>query len=183
MALYMVQNDLDEQSIIEQGYKLDFPESVVSYFKGEIGQPVNGFNKQLQDIILKGQQPLTERPGEYLKPVDFDEIREQLQDKNYGEVTEQDIISYVLYPKVFDKFIQTRQQYGNLSLLDTPTFFFGMRNGETVEIEIENGKRLIIKLETISEADEKGNRTIYYVMNGQARRITIKDENIKQMRM
>ena len=179
MALYMVQNDLDEQSIIEQGYKLDFPESVVSYFKGEIGQPVNGFNKQLQDIILKGQQPLTERPGEYLKPVDFDEIREQLQDKNYGEVTEQDIISYVLYPKVFDQFIQTRQQYGNLSLLDTPTFFFGMRNGETVEIEIENGKRLIIKLETISEADEKGNRTIYYVMNGQARRITIKDENIK----
>ena len=176
MALYMVQNDLDEQSIIEQGYKLDFPESVVSYFKGEIGQPVNGFNKQLQDIILKGQQPLTERPGEYLKPVDFDEIREQLQDKNYGEVTEQDIISYVLYPKVFDQFIQTRQQYGNLSLLDTPTFFFGMRNGETVEIEIENGKRLIIKLETISEADEKGNRTIYYVMNGQARRITIKDE-------
>ncbi|RLY86502.1 pyruvate carboxylase, partial [Staphylococcus hominis] len=118
MALYMVQNDLDEQSIIEQGYKLDFPESVVSYFKGEIGQPVNGFNKQLQDIILKGQQPLTERPGEYLKPVDFDEIREQLQDKNYGEVTEQDIISYVLYPKVFDQFIQTRQQYGNLSLLD-----------------------------------------------------------------
>ena len=179
MALYMVQNDLDEQSIIEQGYKLDFPESVVSYFKGEIGQPVNGFNKQLQDIILKGQQPLTERPGEYLKPVDFDEIREQLQDKNYGEVTEQDIISYVLYPKVFDQFIQTRQQYGNLSLLDTSTFFFGMRNGETVEIEIENGKRLIIKLETISEADENGNRTIYYVMNGQARRITIKDENIK----
>ena len=179
MALYMVQNDLDEQSIIEQGYKLDFPESVVSYFKGEIGQPVNGFNKQLQDIILKSQQPLTERPGEYLKPVDFDEIREQLQDKNYGEVTEQDIISYVLYPKVFDQFIQTRQQYGNLSLLDTPTFFFGMRNGETVEIEIENGKRLIIKLETISEADENGNRTIYYVMNGQARRITIKDENIK----
>ncbi|WP_049438003.1 pyruvate carboxylase [Staphylococcus hominis] len=179
MALYMVQNDLDEQSIIEQGYKLDFPESVVSYFKGEIGQPVNGFNKQLQDIILKGQQPLTERPGEYLKPVDFDEIREQLQDKIYGEVTEQDIISYVLYPKVFDQFIQTRQQYGNLSLLDTPTFFFGMRNGETVEIEIENGKRLIIKLETISEADENGNRTIYYVMNGQARRITIKDENIK----
>ena len=155
----------------------------MSYFKGEIGQPVNGFNKQLQDIILKGQQPLTERPGEYLKPVDFDEIREQLQDKNYGEVTEQDIISYVLYPKVFDQFIQTRQQYGNLSLLDTPTFFFGMRNGETVEIEIENGKRLIIKLETISEADENGNRTIYYVMNGQARRITIKDENIKQMRM
>ncbi|MCI2934387.1 pyruvate carboxylase [Staphylococcus haemolyticus] len=179
MALYMVQNDLDEQSVIKEGHKLDFPESVVSYFKGEIGQPVNGFNKELQDVILKGQQPLTERPGEYLDPVNFDEIRQELEAKDYGEVTEQDVISYVLYPKVFDQFMQTKQQYGDLSLLDTPTFFFGMRNGETVEIEIDTGKRLIIKLETISEPDENGYRTIYYVMNGQARRISIKDENIK----
>ncbi|MCH4355076.1 pyruvate carboxylase [Staphylococcus sp. HMSC068D03] len=179
MALYMVQNDLDEQSVIKEGHKLDFPESVVSYFKGDIGQPVNGFNKELQDVILKGQQPLTERPGEYLDPVNFDEIRQELEAKDYGEVTEQDVISYVLYPKVFDQFMQTKQQYGDLSLLDTPTFFFGMRNGETVEIEIDTGKRLIIKLETVSEPDENGYRTIYYVMNGQARRISIKDENIK----
>ncbi|MFS4464001.1 pyruvate carboxylase [Staphylococcus haemolyticus] len=179
MALYMVQNNLDEQSVIKEGHKLDFPESVVSYFKGDIGQPVNGFNKELQDVILKGQQPLTERPGEYLDPVNFDEIRQELEAKDYGEVTEQDVISYVLYPKVFDQFMQTKQQYGDLSLLDTPTFFFGMRNGETVEIEIDTGKRLIIKLETISEPDENGYRTIYYVMNGQARRISIKDENIK----
>ncbi|MDU0423647.1 pyruvate carboxylase [Staphylococcus haemolyticus] len=179
MALYMVQNDLDEQSVIKEGHKLDFPESVVSYFKGDIGQPVNGFNKELQDVILKSQQPLTERPGEYLDPVNFDEIRQELEAKDYGEVTEQDVISYVLYPKVFDQFMQTKQQYGDLSLLDTPTFFFGMRNGETVEIEIDTGKRLIIKLETISEPDENGYRTIYYVMNGQARRISIKDENIK----
>lgn len=179
MALYMVQNDLDEQSVIKEGHKLDFPESVVSYFKGDIGQPVNGFNKELQDVILKGQQPLTERPGEYLDPVNFDEIRQELEAKDYDEVTEQDVISYVLYPKVFDQFMQTKQQYGDLSLLDTPTFFFGMRNGETVEIEIDTGKRLIIKLETISEPDENGYRTIYYVMNGQARRISIKDENIK----
>ncbi|MGV3095876.1 MULTISPECIES: pyruvate carboxylase [Staphylococcus] len=179
MALYMVQNDLDEETVINEGHKLDFPESVVSYFKGDIGQPVNGFNKELQAVILKGQQPLTERPGEYLAPVNFDDIRQELEAKAYGEVTEQDVISYVLYPKVFDQYIQTKQQYGDLSLLDTPTFFFGMRNGETVEIEIDTGKRLIIKLETISEPDENGYRTIYYVMNGQARRISIKDENIK----
>ena len=179
MALYMVQNDLDEQTVINEGHKLDFPESVVSYFKGDIGQPVNGFNKNLQAVILKGQQPLTERPGEYLAPVNFDDIRQELEAKAFGEVTEQDVISYVLYPKVFDQYIQTKQQYGDLSLLDTPTFFFGMRNGETVEIEIDTGKRLIIKLETISEPDENGYRTIYYVMNGQARRISIKDENIK----
>lgn len=179
MALYMVQNDLDESSVLSDGYKLDFPESVVSFFKGEIGQPVNGFNRKLQEVILKGQQPFTERPGEYLEPVDFDEIREELAEKQQGEVTEQDVISYVLYPKVYNQYIQTKEQYGDLSLLDTPTFLFGMRNGETVEIEIDTGKRLIIKLETISEPDENGNRTIYYAMNGQARRIYIKDENVK----
>ena len=141
MALYMVQNDLDESSVLSDGYKLDFPESVVSFFKGEIGQPVNGFNQKLQEVILKGQQPLTERPGEYLEPVNFDEIREELADKQQGEVTEQDVISYVLYPKVYNQYIQTKEQYGDLSLLDTPTFLFGMRNGETVEIEIDTAKR------------------------------------------
>ena len=179
MALYMVQNDLDEQTIIKDGYKLDFPESVVSFFKGEIGQPVNGFNKDLQKVILKGQTPLTERPGEYLEPVDFETVRQELEEKQQKEVTEQDVISYVLYPKVYEQFISTQEQYGNVSLLDTPTFFFGMRANETVEIEIDTGKRLIITLKTITEPDEKGVRTIFYDMNGQARRIFIQDENVK----
>ncbi|MFT2183946.1 hypothetical protein, partial [Enterococcus faecium] len=87
MALYMVQNDLDEDTVINDGYKLDFPESVVSFFKGDIGQPVNGFNKKLQDVILKGQQPITERPGEYLEPVDFEAIRQELSDIQQDEVT------------------------------------------------------------------------------------------------
>lgn len=179
MALYMVQNDLDEQTIIDDGYKLDFPESVVSFFKGEIGQPVSGFNKQLQKVILKGQTALTDRPGEYLEPVDFEAVRKELEEKQEREVTEPDIISYVLYPKVYEQFISTREQFGNVSLLDTPTFFFGMRSNETVEIEIDTGKRLIITLKTITEPDEKGIRTIFYDMNGQARRIFIQDENVK----
>lgn len=179
MALFMVQNDLNEEDVINQGHKLDFPESVVSFFKGEIGQPVNGFNAQLQKVILKGQTALENRPGEYLEPVDFEEVKQKLVSLQNTEVTEQDIISYVLYPKVYKQFITTKEQFGDLSLLDTPTFLFGMRNGETVEIEIDTGKRLIIKLETISEPDENGQRTIYFSMNGQARRIYIKDENVK----
>ncbi|MCI2788522.1 pyruvate carboxylase [Staphylococcus warneri] len=179
MALFMVQNDLNEEDVINQGHKLEFPESVVSFFKGEIGQPVNGFNAQLQKVILKGQTALENRPGEYLEPVDFEEVKQKLVSLQNTEVTEQDIISYVLYPKVYKQFITTKEQFGDLSLLDTPTFLFGMRNGETVEIEIDTGKRLIIKLETISEPDENRQRTIYFSMNGQARRIYIKDENVK----
>jgi pyruvate carboxylase len=179
MALYMVQNDLDEETVLKDGYKLDFPESVVSFFKGDIGQPVDGFNKELQKVVLKGEIPLEDRPGEYLDPVDFESVRKELEEKQLKEVTEQDIISYVLYPKVYEQYITTQEQYGNVSLLDTPTFFFGMRNNETVEIEIDTGKRLIITLKAITEADEKGVRTIFFDMNGQARRIYIQDENVK----
>src|SRR5699024_4984808 len=158
---------LDEQTIIKDGYKLDLPESVVSFCKGEIGQSVNGFNKDLQKVVLKGQTPLTKRAGEYVEQVDFDTVRQELEQKKQKEVTEQDVISYVLYPKVYEQFISTQEQYGNVSLLDTPTFFFGMRANETVEIEIDTGKRLIITLKTITEPDEKGVRTIFYDMNGQ----------------
>ncbi|MGN4156308.1 pyruvate carboxylase [Staphylococcus auricularis] len=175
MALYMVQNDLDENDVIEQGYKLDFLESVVSFFKGEIGQPVNGFNKRLQQVILKNQTPLEERPGEYLDDVDFDQVRDQLEETQ-TDVSEQDVISSVLYPKVYEQYLQTYQQFGNVSLLDTPTFFFGMRPDETVEIEIDTGKRLIIKLQVISEPDENGMRKVYFEMNGQSRIVNIKDE-------
>lgn len=179
MALYMVQNDLDEETVLKDGYKLDFPESVVSFFKGDIGQPVDGFNKELQKVVLKGETPLEDRPGEYLDPVDFENVRKELEEKQLKEVTEQDIISYVLYPKVYEQYMTTQEQYGNVSLLDTPTFFFGMRNNETVEIEIDTGKRLIITLKAITEPDEKGVRTIFFDMNGQARRIYIQDENVK----
>lgn len=179
MALYMVQNDLDEETVLKDGYKLDFPESVVSFFKGDIGQPVDGFNKELQEVVLKGEKPLEDRPGEYLDPVDFESVRKELEEKQQKEVTEQDIISYVLYPKVYEQYMLTQEQYGNVSLLDTPTFFFGMRNNETVEIEIDTGKRLIITLKAITEPDDKGVRAIFYDMNGQARRIYIQDENVK----
>ncbi|WP_341776282.1 pyruvate carboxylase [Staphylococcus hyicus] len=179
MALYMVQNDLDEETVIRDGHKLDFPESVVSFFKGEIGQPVNGFNKELQQAVLKGQKPLTKRPGEYLKPVDFDALKEELQQKQQHKVTDEDVISYALYPKVYEQYIQTYEKFGDVSILDTPTFFFGMRDNETVEIEIDKGKILIITLKTITQPDENGMCTVFFDMNGQARRVRIKDENVQ----
>ena len=179
MALYMVQNDLDEQAVIRDGHKLDFPESVVSFFKGEIGQPVNGFNKELQQAVLKGQKSLTKRPGEYLEPVDFEALREELQQKQQDKVTDEDLISYALYPKVYEQYVQTYEKFGDVSILDTPTFFFGMRDNETVEIEIDKGKILIITLKTITKPDENGMCTVFFDMNGQARRVQIKDENVQ----
>lgn len=133
----------------------------------------------MQQAVLKGQKPLTKRPGEYLEPVDFDALKEELQQKQQHKVTEEDVISYALYPKVYEQYIQTFEKFGDVSILDTPTFFFGMRDNETVEIEIDKGKILIITLKTITKPDENGMCTVFFDMNGQARRVRIKDENVQ----
>lgn len=177
MALYMVQNHLDEDSVIAKGETLDFPESVVSFFKGEIGQPANGLPESLKKVILKGQPSITERPGELLEPVDFEQLRAELKDKQEDEVTDRDILSYALYPKVYEQYRQTNDRYGNISLLDTPTFFYGMRKNETLEIVIDEGKTLIVNLLNIGHVHADGYRWVYFELNGMPRKVYVKDEH------
>lgn len=179
MALYMVQNDLTEEDVYEKGATLDFPDSVVELFKGYLGQPHGGFPEKLQKLILKGEEPLTVRPGEKLKPVDFEAIQQQFKESHDLTLTEQDAIAYALYPKVFSEFVQTAESYGDISVLDTPTFFYGMRLGEEIEVEIEKGKTLIVKLVSIGEPNPDATRVLYFELNGQPREVVIKDESIK----
>ncbi|SDG93604.1 pyruvate carboxylase [Alteribacillus persepolensis] len=179
MALYMVQNNLTEDDIYENGENLDFPDSVVEFFQGYLGQPYQGFPKELQQIILKGREAIEHRPGEDLEPVNFQEIKEDLYHKLDRQVTSHDMISYALYPKVFMDFERFRQQFGDVSVLDTPTFFYGLRLGEEIEVEIEQGKTLIVKLISISKPQDNGNRIVYFELNGQPREVLIKDQNVK----
>ncbi|WP_176713670.1 pyruvate carboxylase, partial [Bacillus wudalianchiensis] len=179
MALFMVQNDLTEEEVLERGDKIDFPDSVIELFEGYLGQPYGGFPKQLQKVILKGKEPLTVRPGELLKEVDFNALREELQQEMEGKVTDHDVIAYALYPKVFMDYVKTVDQFGDVSVLDTPTFLYGMRLGEEIEIEIETGKTLIVKLVSIGQAQTDGTRVVYFELNGQPREVVIKDESIK----
>ncbi|MFC7392419.1 pyruvate carboxylase [Scopulibacillus cellulosilyticus] len=179
MALYMVQNDLTEDDLYEKGDTLDFPDSVISFFKGDLGQPYQGFPKELQRIILKGQEAIKDRPGKLLEPIDFTNIKEMLEEKLNRKVSNLEIISYALYPKVFLEYEQFCEMYGDVSVLDTPTFFYGLRLGEEVEVEIEEGKTLIVKLVSIGQPQKDGTRTIYFELNGQPREVVIKDENIK----
>lgn len=179
MALYMVQNDLTEDDIYEKGETLNFPDSVVELFEGYLGQPHGGFPKELQRIILKGKEPLTVRPGELLEPVNFKELRETLFHKLNRQTTSFEIISYALYPKVFMDYHKIVEEYGDVSVLDTPTFFFGMRLGEEIEVEIEQGKTLIVKLVSIGQPQPDGTRVVYFELNGQPREVIIKDDSIK----
>lgn len=179
MALFMVQNDLDEQAIFERGMAIDFPDSVVELFSGYLGQPVGGFPQELQKIILKGKAPITVRPGELIPTVDFDALKVELQEEILREPTEQDLLAYALYPKVFLEYCQTQSLFGDISSLDTPTFLHGMTVDEEISVEIEKGKTLIIKLIAIGEAAADGMRNITFEFNGQTRTVRVKDKNVQ----
>ncbi|MDV2885419.1 pyruvate carboxylase [Alkalihalophilus pseudofirmus] len=178
MALYMVQNNLTEEDIYNKGESLDFPDSVVELFEGQLGQPYQGFPEKLQKIILKGRKPIEGRPSENMEPVDFQEIKEKLFKQLDRQVTSHDMLSYALYPKVFTEFEAFRNQFGDVSVLDTLTFFYGMRLGEEIEVEIEKGKTLIVKLVSLSKPQDDGTRIVYFELNGQPREVVIKDMNV-----
>jgi pyruvate carboxylase len=177
MALYMVQNNLTEDEVYARGETLDFPDSVVEFFQGYLGQPHQGFPRELQQIILKGREPLTVRPGELLEAADFNDIKETLFHKINRQVTSFDALSYALYPKVFLDREKMYAQFGDISVLDTATFFYGMRLDEEIEVEIEQGKTLIVKLVSIGEPQSDGSRVLYFELNGQPREIVILDVN------
>lgn len=178
MALYMVQNELTEEDVYAKGDTMDFPKSVIEFFEGRIGTPYGGFPKRLQQIILRGREPISQRPGAVLPPVDFEEKRAELQELN-APVTDEAVSSYCLYPDVFRKWVARCEEYGDVSVLDTPTFFFGMTAGEEIEVELEKGKVVIIKLIHISEPDENGKRTVSFEFNGMPRELEIADKNVK----
>ncbi|WP_313470311.1 pyruvate carboxylase subunit B, partial [Carnobacterium sp.] len=151
MALFMVQNHLSEEDIYTRGMEIDFPESVISFFMGDLGQPVGGFPEKLQKIILKEKKPITVRPGSLAKPVDFTEIKKELAEKIDKIPSDEDVLSYIMYPQVYLDYQKNYEQFGDVTVLDTVTFFHGMRTGESIEVQIEKGKTLIIKLNQIGE--------------------------------
>lgn len=179
MALFMVQNDLDEESVLERGKTIDFPDSVIEFFQGYLGQPYGGFPEELQRVILKGRTPITVRPGELLEPVNFKEIRDKLFNKYNRPITSHEILAAALYPKVFKEYMETFDKFGNVSVLDTLSFLYGLKLGEEIEVEIEKGKTLIIKLVSIGEPQHDGTRILYFELNGQSREIVIQDMTVE----
>ncbi|RKD28964.1 pyruvate carboxylase [Thermohalobacter berrensis] len=176
LAIFMVQNDLTPENIYEKGKGMSFPDSVVAYFKGLMGQPMGGFPEELQKLVLKGEEPITCRPGELLESEDFDKTEKYLKENFDIKPTKKDLLSYALYPKVFEDYLKFREEYGDLSRMGSDIFFHGLYEGETCEIEIAEGKTLVIKLLRIGELDNEGFRTIIFEVNGNRREIKVKDK-------
>lgn len=176
MAIFMVQNDLSPENIYDKAVDMGFPDSVVSYFQGMMGQPMGGFPERLQNLVLKGEKPITCRPGELIPPEDFKKIEDYLKEKHNIKPERKDILSYALYPKVFEDYLIYLKENGDFSRMDSHIFFYGLKEGETGEVEVAEGKRLVIKLLEIGRLDDEGYRTLYFEVNDSRRAIKIFDK-------
>lgn len=178
-AIFMVQNNLTPENIQEKAAHLAFPDSVVSYFKGMMGQPSGGFPEELQKIVLKGEEPITCRPGELLPPEDFDKIEKYLKEELEIEPDKRDILSYALYPDVFEEYVKYRKEVGDFTRMGSDVFFHGLYEGETCEVEVAEGKAYMIRLLSVSNPDNEGNKILVFEVDGNRREVKIKDKNNK----
>lgn len=179
LAIFMVKNNLNSENILQEGRSLSFPDSVVEFFMGYIGQPDGGFPKELQEVVLKGKTPISVRPGLLLPDEDFEKIKKHLND-SYGEIANRrNILSYALYPKVYDDYCKHMQLYNDISNLPSSVFFYGLTKGQEIDVEIEDGKVLNIRYVGYSEADENGIRSVYFELNGSSREVEVLDRSVE----
>ncbi len=175
MALLMVTSGLKRAQVEDPATEVAFPESVVQLFRGELGQAPGGFPEALQRKILKGAAPLTTRPGAALPPVDLAAVRARIQPELTRTVTDEDLASYLMYPKVWLGYARDRAQYGDAAILPTSVFFYGMQPGQEINIELERGKTLIVRFVAVSEPHEDGTRSVFFELNGQPRSVRAAD--------
>ena len=173
MALFMVANDYTPDEVADPDKEIAFPESVVSLFKGELGFPADGFPKDLERKVLKDARPLEGRPGAHLPPADLEAVGKELERATGRAAIETDVASYLMYPKVFRDFVQHRLQYGDVSVLPTPVFFYGLQEGQEISVDIDRGKTLVIRLLGMTEMPGEGQVKLFFELNGQPRSIRI----------
>jgi len=174
----MFQNGLHKGNILKEGRDLAYPDSVVDYFRGMMGQPDGGFPVELQKIVLKGQKPLSVRPGTLIPSADFDKIGKMLEEKFGVEPNMQRIISYALYPKVYEDYCIHKETFDDVTRLDSHVYFYGLRKGEETTLTIGEGKVLTIKFVDMSEPIEDGMRALSFEVNGSMRVVKILDKQL-----
>ncbi|RMF42284.1 MAG: pyruvate carboxylase [Planctomycetota bacterium] len=179
LALFLIANDMTTEDVINGDREIAFPQSVIDLVSGRMGQAPGGFPERVVQRILRGEKPLTGRPGESLPPADLEATRERLRPLLSEEPSRRDVLSYLLYPQVFEQFAEHREKYSDTSVLPTPAFLHGIEPGEEIEVEIEPGKTLIIRYLAVGEPHEEGTRTVFFELNGQPREVTVVDASLE----
>ncbi|TPJ18518.1 pyruvate carboxylase [Mesorhizobium sp. B2-7-3] len=175
MALMMVSQDLTVADVENPARDIAFPDSVVSMLRGDLGQSPGGWPQALQRKALKGDKPITARPGSLLKPADLEKSRKEIEDKLERKLSEYEFASWLMYPKVFSDFVAAQETYGPVSVLPTPTYFYGMKSEDEIFVDIERGKTLVVRCQAFGDVDDKGMVTVFFELNGQPRRVKVPD--------
>ena len=173
MALFMVAHGLTPEDVRNPAREIAFPDSVISLMKGELGFPPDGFPAELQKKVLKGEKPLAGRAGDFLPPVDLEAKRAEAEKAIGRRIDDNDLASYLMYPKVFRDYATHRAHYSDVSLLPTPAFFYGLQTGEEITVDLERGKNLIISQQGTAGPDEEGMVKVFFELNGQSRVIRV----------
>jgi len=179
MALMMVAQGLSSADVLDPKHDMAFPASVVEMLRGDLGQPLGGWPKALQDKALKDIKPITVRPGALLPAADLDATRKDVEARIGRPLEGGELLSYLMYPKVFTDYAAMQGKYGPVSVLPTPVFFYGMKLGEEIAIELERGKSLVLRLQTIGETDEEGKVRVFFELNGQPRIVKVPNRSAK----
>ena len=179
MALSMVAAGISAEEVADPECEISFPESVVGFFRGDLGQPPGGFPQELQQKVLKGETPMGNRPGEELVPVDLESARQTLADELGGvPVSDRMLASWLVYPKVFLEYMERHKNYGPVEILPTPTFFYGMRVGEEISVNLERGKTMIVRCLGVGEVNDEGMVRVFFELNGQPRTARVADRRV-----
>ncbi|WP_374290287.1 pyruvate carboxylase [Paenirhodobacter enshiensis] len=180
MALMMVAQGLSAADVLDPAKDVAFPDSVVDMMRGNLGQPPGGWPAAISAKVLKGETPSTERPGKHLPPVDLEaarrELRKTLDDE---EIDDEDLAAWLMYPKVFTDYRLRHRDYGPVRTLPTPVFFYGMKPGDEVSVELSQGKTLEIRYQTRSDTDEQGQVKVFFELNGQPRSVRVPDRSAR----
>ncbi len=179
LSMFLLTKGVEPADLVNLEPGTAFPQSVVDMLSGGLGQPKGGWPKKVQEVVLGDRKPFTGRPGDRAEPVDLEATRVELKEKYKREISDDDLYAYLMYPQVFDDLIKKVETYGHPRVLSTPAFFYGLKVGEEITVDIEQGKRLIVKLIYVSEPNEEGERTLTFELNGRARECVILDRSIK----
>ncbi|MFI5609400.1 pyruvate carboxylase [Amycolatopsis sp. NPDC051903] len=166
LALHLVGAGVSPADFEAEPNKFDIPDSVIGFLRGELGDPPGGWPEPFRTKALEGRSAA--------KPVAelSEEDRKDLTDNRRGA------LNRLLFPGPTKEFETRREAYGDTSVLSSKDFFYGLRPGEEYSVDLEPGVRLLIELEAIGEADERGVRTVMSTLNGQLRPIQIRDRSI-----
>jgi len=177
MAIFLVNHNMTVEQFarLTPDHNLTLPTSVIEMFQGALGEPDGGWPEQIQRIVLKGGTAQVGRASANLPKVDLDETAASLEKKTGRKPSRDEVLSYLMYPDVFLKFAKARQSYGNVEVLPTPAFYYGMERGTDIAVELEPGKALVIKFLTVGEPHPDGTRTVFFELNGQPREVTVRD--------